>query len=121
MGVDLHLYPQRSKTIPSLLHDKLCMEGQRDLFGLIRDKLPTVPWLYLVDEENWPSRHTDEGIVTVSMDDYDEPLRVALAKDFGPLLREAKKAGVKPYRWNEAIFRFIAAMPPGTPIVLFWT
>ncbi len=63
---------------------------------------------YLTEDE-------DGGLLSTRKDGYHEPMRFVYAKDFALLEMPGNASDV-----NKAIVAFTKAMPPDTPLFLFW-
>ncbi len=116
MGVDLTLafnvVPQVAPQIGGmrfLAYSRLRLSRNYDTWDLIK----SVPSHPLPEPIDW---YDDEGIKSVIVDPYGEPLRYAKAGDLGAIWDELPAGD----RWNLAVFLFLAGIPSETWVVLYW-
>ncbi len=116
MGVDLtltfnivpHIAPQKDG-LRFLAYSRLSLHRDYNLWELIK----TVPSHPLPESIDW---YDDEGIKSVIVDPYGEPLRYATAGDLAPIAAHVSTR----FGWNAGVFRFLATIRPETWVVLYW-
>jgi len=119
MGLDLTVAPMRYHTMNWwLAFDRLRLDCDYDLFSQIgpcsrgRYKPITLPLpLPAGTKFDW---YEDESVKTKTEDPYGVPLTYLPAAAFRDMILE----GVSD--WNKAVLVFLAALPPDTPVVLWW-
>lgn len=113
MGLDLTLCPSQYPMAPGadwfLAYSRLKLDRQYALFDQIRalEAQPLPPaWTF-----DW---YGDAGIQHRTEDPYGCPLTALQAGQF----HRMAPAGLSP--WNRAVLTFLCAVPPDTPVVLWW-
>ncbi|MCK9569110.1 hypothetical protein M0R72_09225 [Candidatus Pacearchaeota archaeon] len=106
MGIDLTVCPIRDDR-PG--YDRLQIDRDSELFDLVK-QLPTLSIPDPVDF-NW---YEQDGIEKRATDEYGFPLTYCNAGQFRKI-DASKQEG-----WNHAVLMFLQALPPSTPVVLWW-
>jgi len=125
MGVDLTVCPVRwDNTHWWLLHERISFDRNYELFaqmGLtgVEDEagndIVAVMEDSPVPEGKRVEVYGDEGIEVCTTTPYGDPLTFVRAKEFRKVKTD-KTIG----KWNLAVIRFLRALPPETPVVLWW-
>ena len=117
MGVDLRIAiikPTAERWW--LCYDRLRFDRDYDLFGLI-EKMPN--WTINPDLVNldW---YEDNGVKRIYTNPYGDKLVYTLSDEFAKLDIPGIKTNHDMSGYNEAILKFLAALPAGTRIVICW-
>lgn len=122
MGIDLTLCPMPSND-PSwwLGYDRLSLKRNYSLFAQMGDMqnsgypAPVLEPLELPQGTRF-DWYGDEGIEELKTDPYGCELTYLRAHDFLKLKLDPENM----HPWNLAVIKFIQALPPETPVVLWW-
>jgi len=111
MGLDLALYPKRFPSLRThLMAERLTLDRCYNLFDRVKEK-PAVPIPAAV------LHYDDErGVVERVTDSYGEPLMQVWAGVLAAIPEEEWGWS----EWNRAARAYLAAIPPDTPVVLWW-
>lgn len=111
MGIDLTLAPMKyGNSDWWLCSNRLTLDRDYDLQERIK-ALPSYP-TYPAKNIQW---YEDDGVKDRATDAYGDPLRFVRAVQFRRVLDDQCRS-----EWNLAALKFIQALPPLTPIVLWW-
>jgi hypothetical protein len=121
MGLDLTVAPIRHTSSNWWLgHTRIDFDRNYDLFGQIADcgrggGPPVIPPPMPIPPGVRFDWYSDEGIKTETCDPYGEPLTYVIAGWFSKV-----NAPEQTGKWNRAVLQMLQALPPETPVVLWW-
>jgi hypothetical protein len=127
MGLDLKLLPFDSSVMSSgdlgdwaFSHTVLNCERRSELFREIQEGTEELYTPVPKNFSTFVSREDDEETHygNTQTDPYGEPIQSVPAK---ALLAFAKHKGVRDNAKNRAIWAYLAALDPETPVALFWS
>jgi hypothetical protein len=119
MGTDLYVCPisnypdgyDPDHDIWHLSSNKLSLLRDYELYGVIKAlNVKELPANVKFD------RYTDDGIETVATDSWGVKLTFVDAREFKKIKTEKFNSS----KWNVAVLKFLASLPPKTPVVLYW-
>jgi len=110
MGIDLTLHPIKFAHLKDwwLLTESLSMDRDYALY----DQIKNLGSIRANIEGRRIQRYEDDGLKEIIEDAYGSPLHYVLAGQLATILPESD--------WNKAIVAFLKALPPSTPVLLYW-
>ena len=131
MGVDLTVSPIRHATLDWwLCYERIRFDRDYELFGQIdkfgRGKRPVVCHPLPIPVGKRVQWYGDDGLETITTNPYGTPLTYIVANEFRKLVIDEYGAGCHDgisliSDWNRAVMAMLTAMPPDTPVVLYWS